>query len=112
MSIKLPIIFLSIIVISGCSTSYKNTTDYKLCYKQATLPSYNIHTEARAAEVRSRGIDCGAYADRIDAEETAIKLQEAGRTSINNSTTIRQERPQIVNPARMCSYVAGTVVCL
>ena len=112
MSIKLPIILLSLIAISGCSTNQKNVTDYKLCYSLATKPSYNIHTEARTAEVRSRGIDCRAYADRIDQEERAIKLEKAGRTTINNNTTIRRERPKIVNPAMMCSYVAGTVVCL
>ena len=79
-----------VVVLAGCASNYKNTTDYKLCYSQATLPSYNIHQDARAAEVRSRGLDCRVYADRIDEEERALKLEEAGATRIDNRTTVQQ----------------------
>jgi len=87
---KKSILILSLVALAGCSTSYKNTTDYKLCYSQATYPSYNIHQGARAAEVKSRSLDCRVYADRIDEEQRAIDLAEAGATRINNSTTIQQ----------------------
>jgi hypothetical protein len=45
---------------------------------------------ARADEVRSRGLDCRVYADRIDEEERAVNLAEAGATRINNKTTVQQ----------------------
>ena len=90
MLLRISITTLWLVILAGCSANYKNTTDYKLCYSQATLPSYNIHQDARAAEVRSRGLDCRVYADRIDEQERAIKLEKAGATRITNNTTVQQ----------------------
>ena len=68
-----------ILFISGCgqvNSSHSHLRDYSLCKKIATLPSYNIHKEAREKEVRSRGLDCRKFASRIDkesAEETLAR---------------------------------------
>ena len=90
MFLKLSITTLTLIVLAGCSANYQNTTDFKLCYSQATLPANNLFQGARADEVRSRGLDCRVYADRIDEQERAIKLEKAGATRITNNTTVQQ----------------------
>ena len=72
---KKTILIISLVALAGCSASYKNTTDYKLCYSHATLPSYNINTDNRKAEIRSRSLDCRPYADRINEEERAKDLE-------------------------------------
>lgn len=87
---KKTVLILSLVALAGCSVNYKNTTDYKLCYTHAKLPSYNIHTDNREVEIRSRGLDCRTYADRIDEEMRALELEKAGATRINNSTTVQQ----------------------
>ena len=88
MFLKLSITTLTLIVLAGCSANYKNRTDFKLCYQLATVPA--IFLGARADEVRSRGLDCRVYADRIDEQERAIKLEKAGATRIDNRTTVQQ----------------------
>jgi hypothetical protein len=90
MFLKLSITTLTLIVLAGCASSPKNITDYTLCYKLATLPSFNINTTAREAEVRSRNLNCSVYSDRIDEQERAIKLEKAGATRITNNTTVQQ----------------------
>tara|TARA_R110000764_G_C11023042_1_gene384358 strand:- start:3375 stop:3713 length:339 start_codon:yes stop_codon:yes gene_type:complete len=90
MFLKSSITALSLVVLAGCASNQTATTDYKLCYKLATTPSYNLNGDARRAEVKSRGLDCRVYSDRIDKEERELKLEAAGATQINNRTTIYQ----------------------
>ena len=85
---KKTILIISLVTLAGCSSNQTATTDYKLCHKLATTPSWNFNGDARRAEVKSRGLNCRDYADRIDAEERAIALERAGATQINNSTTV------------------------
>jgi len=90
---KKTFLIISLALLAGCSANYKNATDYKLCYSHATLPSSNLITNRainREAEIRSRGLDCGVYSDRIDEEERAKDLERAGATRINKSTTVYQ----------------------
>jgi len=87
---KKTILIISLVTLAGCSSNQTATTDYKLCHKLATTPSWNFNGDARRAEVKSRGLNCRDYADRIDAEERAIALERAGATQINNSTTVYQ----------------------
>ena len=110
MLLKFSIATLCLVVLAGCSVNYKNTTDYKLCYSHATLPSYNIHTDNREAEIRSRGLDCRPYADRIDEEERAKNLVEAGATRITNKTTVQQpikKKEEII----MCHTFGNYTIC-
>ena len=90
MFLRSTITALSLVVLAGCSYSPKNTTDYTLCRELSTSSSFNFNTDAREAEVKSRGLDCRVYADRIDEEERALKLEKAGATRINNRTTVQQ----------------------
>ncbi len=59
-------------------------TDYQLCYKLATLPSFNINTTSRKEEVRKRGVDCRIYSDQIDREELR-KLKNSRSRKIWNT---------------------------
>ena len=110
MFLKLSITTLSLVVLAGCSVNYKSTTDYKLCYSNATLPSYNIHTDNREAEIRSRGLDCRVYADRIDEQQRAVALAKAGATKINNTTKVH---PPVKwkNDVVFCNKYGTTVLC-
>jgi hypothetical protein len=101
---------LAVIGISGCASSPKNITDYDLCYKLATLPSFNINTNAREAEVRKRNINCRVYAGQIDAERNAIALQKAGATRITNKTTVQQP-VKWKNESIICNTVGNTTYC-
>lgn len=66
-----------LLFISGCDSSHSHLTDYSLCKKIATLPSYNIHKEAREKEVRSRGLSCRKFASRIDKESAEERLAQS-----------------------------------
>ena len=110
MFLKLSITTLSLVVLAGCSVNYKSTTDYKLCYSNATLPSYNIHTDNREAEIRSRGLDCRVYADRIDEQQRAVALAKAGATKINNTTTVQQP-VKFKNKPILCNTVGTQTYC-
>ena len=74
-----------ILFISGCDSSHSHLTDYSLCKKIATLPSYNIHKEAREKEVRSRGLSCQKFSSRIDKESAAERLAKARSPKIYNT---------------------------
>ena len=78
MFLRLSITILSILVLASCARNPKNITDFDLCYKLATLPSFNINTDAREAEVRSRNLNCRVYASRIDEQKRALELEKAG----------------------------------
>ena len=78
------LVIISFGLVASCSASHANKTDYSLCKALATLPSYNIHTEARKKEVRSRGLNCRKFADQINKEVAEEKLAEARATKVNN----------------------------
>jgi len=109
MLLRISITTLWLVILAGCSANYKNTTDYKLCYSQATLPANNIFQGARAAEVKSRGLDCRSYASRIDEEEKALKLAKAGAKRVTNKTTVQQ--PVWKSNTIICNTVGGTTIC-
>ena len=75
-------------LITSCASTIENQTDYRICYGLATYPSFNVNTSARKEEIKKRGINCKKFADRIDQEQTAKKIAEAGATRINNKTYI------------------------
>jgi len=97
-------------LLSGCALNASNVTDYRLCYSQATFPSYNIYHKARAAEINKRGLNCRKYADRIDEEYSKIKLEEAASTKIQNNSTYQYQPPQ-KNKSVICSVVGNQVIC-
>ena len=68
--------FISLLIVS-CNSSHDHVTDYTLCKKLATLPSYNVHHSARKQEVRKRSLDCSKYASRIDDELSQEALARA-----------------------------------
>lgn len=70
--------------VASCSASLTNKTDYTLCKRLATN-SWNIYTEAREKEVRSRGLNCRKFAGRIDKEVAKEKLAEARATKVSNT---------------------------
>ena len=110
MFLRLSIIVLSLLVLASCARNPKNITDYDLCYKLATLPSFNINTGAREAEVRSRNLNCRDYASRIDEEKRALELERAGATKINNTTTVQQP-VKFKNKPILCNTVGTQTYC-
>ena len=81
----LVLVIVSFGFLASCSASLTNQTDYRLCKALATLPSYNIHTKAREKEIRSRGLNCSKFADKIDKEVTQEKLAEARAPRVSNN---------------------------
>ena len=79
------LVIVSFGLVASCSVSHANKTDYSLCKALATLPSYNIHKEAREKEVRSRGLNCRKFADQINKEVAEEKLTEARATKVYNN---------------------------
>ena len=110
MLLRISITILSILVLASCARNPKNITDYDLCYKLATLPSFNINTGAREAEVRSRNLNCRDYASRIDEEKRALELERAGATKINNTTTVQQP-VKFKNKPILCNTVGTQTYC-
>jgi len=68
------------------TNTFENDSNYSLCYGLATLPSYNIYTSARKAEIDKRGISCRDYADRIDEQLDRERVAKASRPVQNIST--------------------------
>ena len=99
-----------LVVLTGCASNHANVTDYRLCYKLATLPSYNINTSARQSEVNSRGLDCSVYAERINSDYSAMMLKEAESIkNYNSNITIQQ--PKLKNDTVICTAVGNNVFC-
>ena len=61
----------------------QNESDYKLCYRIATKPTYNINYENTKKEIRKRGISCSQYAAEIrldqKLERMEARIDEANR---------------------------------
>ena len=110
MFLRLSITVLSLLVLASCARNPKNITDYDLCYKLATLPSFNINTDAREAEVRSRNLNCRVYASRIDEQKRALELEKAGATKISNTTTVQQPI-KWKNESIICNTVGTQTYC-
>ena len=66
---------------------FKNTSDYRLCYGLAAMPSYNIHTKSRKAEISKRGLSCSQYSDRIDEQLDKERIARASRPVIKSSSS-------------------------
>ena len=79
------LVIVSFGLVASCSVSHANKTDYSLCKALATKPSYNVHTEARQKEVRSRGLNCRKFADQINKEVAEETLAEARATKVFNN---------------------------
>lgn len=72
------------LLLAGCATNYTSTPSAKLCVDYMTLPSYNVHHGARAAELAKRGENCGAYTGAAQTRQQADQafqeaLQRAGQ---------------------------------
>jgi len=107
---KKTVFILSLVVLAGCAKSPTHATDYNLCYKLATIQGFNVNRGAREAEVRNRNLDCRVYAGRIDEEQRAVDLAEAGATRINNTTTVQQPI-QPKNDTLVCTTYGTQTYC-
>ena len=68
---------IALLMLAGCAAKYEAKTDYQLCYDKATQMLVGPAKYNRQAEIKSRGLKCEKYADRIDKEIFAIREAKA-----------------------------------
>ena len=79
-----------LLFLASCVT-FDHETYYTLCFDRATSSPNGNKSDARETEIRTRGIDCRIYEERIDREAFAIKLAEAGATRVNTTNIIEYD---------------------
>ena len=70
-------------------------SDYKLCYRLSTAPSYNINLENTEAEVSKRGVDCRQYASEIRQQVLVERLEAAAYRDAENTRKLEKRVRQL-----------------
>lgn len=101
---RLLIVCASALALSACNTPPKELGTMKLCEKYLWGTSDRVAVEN---EVRSRGLDCNAYSERIQAERAAkeAKKDEALRNMAIGAQIMNSGRQQQMQPSQpsMCT---------
>lgn len=61
---------------SALQVNVQNESDYKLCSRIATVPSYNINYENTQKEIRKRSVNCSQYAAEIRLDQKLKRMEE------------------------------------
>jgi len=104
-------LFISILPAGCMSVLQKNVqyeSDYELCYRIATKPSFNVNYENTRTEIINRGITCDEFASEIRMERKLERMEAKIDEANRRASRAESRASEIETQRRFCSIQSNT----
>jgi hypothetical protein len=83
-------------------------SDYELCDRIATVPSFNVNYENTRKEIISRSISCGEFASEIRMERKLERMEAKIDEANRRASRAESRASEVETQRRFCSIQSNT----